>query len=68
MHSEPAEAAPEGQVLLRAEVMFVEKDDQIFEEGLTDLGDRSVVERLCQIDTQDFSAEPPAMGRTSNRP
>src|SRR5690348_10862292 len=60
MNVEVAKAAAKGEMLLRRQMLVMEKDNLMIEQGLAYVGDYFVVvDRLRQIDPDDVSAERP---------
>jgi len=52
-----AEAPGEGQLFLWGELLVAEEDDEVVEEGATDLGDQLVGERCRELHAADLGAE-----------
>ena len=52
-----AEQAPEGEMLVLAQMLVAEKDHRVFGERAMDLVDRLVAERARQVDAAHFGAD-----------
>jgi hypothetical protein len=61
-----AKAAAESQVLLRRQMLIVEKDRLMVEQRPADVGNHGVVERFAEIDACESAPRAPAIRRTSN--
>jgi hypothetical protein len=59
MDVEVAKAAAKVEMLLRRQMLVMEKDHLMIEQGSSYVGDHFVVDRLRQIDPDDLSAERP---------
>jgi hypothetical protein len=47
---ELAKAMPEGEMLLRCQMLVVKEDDEVIEQRLPDLGNDGLRQRLRQVD------------------
>ena len=54
------EAAREGELLVRRELLVAKEDDQVIEQRLADLRDHGSVERRGHVDPADLGAQRPA--------
>src|SRR3981189_3308525 len=54
---ELAKAMPEGEMLLRGQVLVLKEDDEVLEQGRADLGDNRFGQRLRKVDARDLGAK-----------
>ena len=59
MHLQLAEAAAEGDVLLRSEALAAKENHAVLDQRLADFAEYAVVEFLRQVDAGDLGAERP---------